>query len=303
MCFPTWFYNHPDIAHIVGIDMDNVFTYRGNRKNARIYSDGIFVAILRLITGMDLRVSDETRVKMIRLQRDHSKQLDMRPYFEEINGKEMTVLQFEHFLSKVLLVETNRLYNVFSEDLEKQLTAHSIVVFEVLNGLSGGMIEGFKLMFLHARTLYKISKILKTAPEAERLMIFGPQLSLVTNFSKMIMRCKEDGEKSFDELEPNDFLNLRTKFFVFEEHNAPVHRLVFLDRSKDSSDGAGNKAFGPTYIACPGAKMTIDYIQSVLSFLKSFQIDVIGDAKYEGVRFKNISNKPEIFIKFTLKNK
>jgi hypothetical protein len=203
-------------------------------------------------------------------------------------------------------VETNRLYNVFPKELEEQLTQHSIVVFEVLNGLSGGMIEGFKLMFLHAKTLYKISKILKTAPEPERLLIFGPQLSLVTNFSKMIMRCKEEG-KSFDSLEPNDFLNLRTKFFVFEEHNekfnSPVHRLVFLDRRKDDSDGISNKAFGPSYIACPGAKMTIDYIKSILSFLQKFDIEVVGDAIYEGVRFKNIANKRDLKIKFTLKNK
>ena len=224
----------------------------------------------------------------------------MKPYFDEIQGKQMTVLEFEYFLSKVLLEETNRLYSVYDEDTLQKLLKHSAIVFEVLNGLSGGMITGFYLMFRHAKELRQISKILKTVPEAERLLIFGPQLSLVTNFSKMIMRCKESG-KSFDELKPNDFLNLQTKFFVFEEIG-DIHRLVFLERERDFSDSVGNKAFGPKYIVCPGAKMTIDYITSILSFLQQFDITVIGEPKYEGVRFRNLSNRDKLLIKFCLKN-
>lgn len=304
MFFASWFFDHPTVAKYFGIEMDDVFTYKKSRRESRIYSDGLFVKILALITGMNLRVSDQVRREMIMLQNKHSKQIDMEQYFDMINGKKMTVLEFEHFLSQVLLVETNRMYQVFNENAIKELSQHSVVVFEILNGLSGGMVDGFIMMFKHVRTLYKISMILRSAPEAQRLMIFGPQLSLVTNFSKMILRC-DDESKSFDTLEPNDFLNLKTKFFVFEEFHDDLdqsrHKLVFLKRERDFSDGQSNKAFGPSYIACPGAKLTIDYIQSILSFLQSFDISVEGKAIYEGVRFKNIANKDDVRIRFTKK--
>ncbi len=323
-------YFNQKIAKFIGIEFDHVFEYAGNRKKSRIYSDGVFVKILKMITGMDLRVSDSVRAEMIKLQRDHSKQIDMKPYFNEIADKEITLLEFEYFLSKILLIETNKLYDVFTKEQLNDLVKYSVVVFEVLNGLSGGMMEGFKLLFLNIKSLYIISKILRTAPEAKRLMVFGPQLSLITNLSKMIMRFKAANEEiketkksensahaissiikqpssigsllNIDTLEPYNFLDLQTKFFVFEEnHDNRNHKLVFLHRDTDKSNGVDNKAFGPKYVACPGNRITIDYINSILDFLRSVELRVQGTAMFEGVRFKNISNKKNITVLFTLK--
>lgn len=301
MFFASWLYENPKIAKNMGIDMGDVFTYKGTRKTTRIYSDGVFVKILQMITGMELRISKDTHAKLIKMQNEHSRELSMEQYFDQLNDCEMTLLEFEHFLSKVLLIETNNIYNVFSEEQLNELIKNSSVIFEVLNGLSGGMIEGFKLIIMNMVSLYKISKILKTAPEPERLLIFGPQLSLVTNFSKMIMTCRQEN-KTYGDLQPNDFLNLKTKFFAFEEMTEQKHRLIFLDRKHDLSDGIANKAFGPQYIQCPGAKMTIDYINSILPFLQKFNIEIIGEPIYKGIRFKNISNRPDIKIKFMLKD-
>ena len=282
----------PRLAKILGIKFDSIFTYSKSRKDARIYSDGVFVQILKLITGMNLRVSDDTRSKLFKLQRDHSGKIYMLPYFNEIANKEMTVLEFEHFLSRVLLIETNRIFTVFTKEQEQELSTYSIVVFEVLNGLSGGMIDGFWIMIKNVRSLYRISKILKSAPEHLRLSVFGPQLSLVTNFSKMLVNYRKD----FKELEPWNFLDLKTLFFVYEEHE--TGHLVFLDRSADETNSVSNRAFGTKYIMCPAAKMTIEFITSVLDFLQIFDIELKGTAIYKGSRFSNISNKADLHIIF-----
>lgn len=344
--FFSYLYFYPTISKMLSIKKDHVFNYNKNRKESRIYSDGVFVNILKFITGMNLRVSDETRLNMMKMQRESSKKICMKQYFNELYNKEMNILEFEYTLSKILLIETNRLYNVFDKKQEEELAKYSIVVFEVLNGLSGGMIDGFKLMFRYWKALIIISKILKSAEESKRIMIFGPQLSLITNFSKMIMRCKGtldmvDGSK----LEPYHFLDLQTKFFVFEETNnykydilknifiltsifiifmfpdvnyftfifsiilyfivyykKDNHNLTFLHRDIDTSNGVENRAFGPKYITCPGAKLTIDYINSLLEFLQQFNILINGDAKWQGIRFKNIINKKNILLKFNKKN-
>jgi hypothetical protein len=157
------------------------------------------------------------------------------------------------------------------------------------------MLDGFYMMIKYWRQLYEISKILKSVPEPERLIIFGPQLSLITNFTKMIVRKKG----ILKELEPNDFLDLMTKFFVFETWQFGTHELIFAKReNRDTSNSITNKAFGAGTLMCPGAKMTIDYIKSILSFLQTFEITFEGDAIIEGRRFKNIVNKDKVQVLF-----
>jgi hypothetical protein len=293
-------YNNERVANLLGIQFDDVFKYEGSRKFSRIYSDGVFVKILELITGMNLRVSDKTRFELIRLQREHSREINMEKYLDQLDGKKMTALEFEYFISKVLLIETNRIYNVFDQEKLDVLIKYSIVVFETLNALSGGMIDGFYYMFKNIRPLYEISKVLKSAPEAKRLIVFGPELSLVTNYTKMLMR-----NKNFDLLNTWNFLDLQTAFFVLEEYhdNFKNHKLVFLKRSTDHSNGMQNKAFGPKFVACPGNRITIDYINSILNFFQKFEVIIEGDAVWEGVRFRNIVNKRNIHFSFKRKDK
>ncbi len=291
--FFSQLYNYPKIAYFLGVKFDSIFKYSGTRKMARIYSDGIFVQILKLITGMNLRVTDKTRFAMIQLQREFQNEINMEPYFEEINNRELTVMEFEYFLSKIILIETNKIYNMLDKDLENELLECSKILFDVLNCLSGCMYEGIKVMMMNIKKLYKISKILKTIEEPKRILLFGPQLSLVTNFSKMLMK-----NKNFNELEPWNFLDLQTKFFVFEEHTSP-HQLIFLERDIDKTNGESNRAFGSKYITCPGSKMTIDFIKSTLLFLQSFDIQIKGTAIFEGFRFKNFINKHDVTVKFT----
>ena len=148
------------------------------------------------------------------------------------------------------------------------------------------------MMIRYWKTLYEVSKILKSVPEAPRLMIFGPQLSLVTNFTKMLVRQNGNLLRT----EPHDFLNLLTKFFVVENKG----QLTFLHRTeRDFSNAPTNKAFGPAGLVCPGAILTMHYIKSILSFLKRFDIKIEGVAIFEGERFKNIVNKKSVFVTFT----
>ena len=292
----TVLYNRPRIAQFLGIRYVNVEEWKTDRKNTRIFSMGIFVKLLKLITGMDLRVSKQTINSMMGLQRQHSRQLNMERYFDEITNKSINLVEFEHFLSRVLLIETNNVYRIVTPEQEKILLDNIVIVFEVLNGLSGGMVDGIGQMLKYWRELYAVSRVLRCLPEAQRLLIFGPQLSLVTNFTKMIVRKKG----IIKDLQPCDFLDLLTKFFVFDTWENGYHELVFAKReNRDMRNTIDNKAFGAGKVMCPGARMTIDYIQSILSFLQSFDITFEGEPVIEGGRFKNITNKDRVKVLFT----
>ena len=288
-------YDHPTVANFFGIRYVDVEKWKTSRKDSRIYSCGIFVKLLRLITGMDLRINDETIKQLIILQNKSSREINMEPYFDEIDGKILSLQDFEYFVSKILLVETNRAFKILDNETEIELKKYISVVFDVLNGLSGGMIEGIFLMLWHFKSLYKVSKILKKISEPERLIVFGPQLSLVTNFTKMIWRKKG----ILKELQPNDFLDLSTKFFVFETWENGFQELIFAKRdTRDTSNSTNNKAFGPTGVLCPGNRISIDYIRSILSFLQLFDIEFQGEVIFKGNRFKNIVNKEKVNVLF-----
>jgi hypothetical protein len=291
-------YENEKLAELFGIRYVSINDWKTTRKETRIYSSGIFVWLLKLITGMDLRINHEVMSKLIRLQADKSRELNMESYFDRIDKKRMNLQELEYFISEILLIETNRAFEILDKEKQQELQKHICIVFDVLNGLSGGMTEGFYMMAKHSFTLYKVSKILKSLPEPERLIIFGPQLSLVTNFTKMIWRK----QGIMKDLEPNDFLDLSTKFFVLETWERGYQELVFVRRDvRDTSNHPNNKAFGPTGVVCPGALMTINYIKSILSFLKEFDIKFEGHAKFEGKRFLNITNKQEVMVTFTKK--
>ncbi len=291
-------YDNVKISTFFGIRYVDVNTWRTDRTKSRIYSSGIFVKLLRLITGMNLRVSNDTMNGLIQLQNKYSKEMDMEPYFQEIDGKAITLQDFEYFLSRALLLETNKLFKILNEKQLGILLKHITIIFDVLNGLSGGMTDGFLMMIKYSKQLYEVSKVLKELPEPERLIVFGPQLSLVTNFTKMIWRKRE----IFDHLEPHDFLDLLTKFFVFESWESGHQELIFARRdTRDMSNTPLNKAFGPTGVVCPGARMTMHYIKSILSFLQTFNITFTGDAIIEGNRFKNITNKDKVYVQFIKK--
>lgn len=292
-------YDNPQIANLLGIRFVSINEWKTSREHSRIFSCGVFVKLLKLITGMDLRIGKETMKELICLQNDFSRDINMEPYFKEIDKKKINLQEFEYFISRVLLIETNRAFGILNDIQQEELIGYIGVIFDVLNGLSGGMIDGFYMMITNFVVLFKVSMLLRTLPEAKRLIIFGPQLSLVSNFTKMIWRKRG----ILDNLEPHDFLDLSTKFFVFDTWEKGYHELIFVKRDeRDTSNAPTNKAFGPYGVVCPGALMTMNYIRSILSFLKSFNITFDGNAEFVGSRFKNIINKKEVYVLFEKKH-
>ena len=56
-------------------------------------------------------------------------------------------------------------------------------------------------------------------------------------------------------------------------------------------------------LQCPGNTYTFKFIDSLLTFLKSFDVTVEGKAKYHGTRFVSIANKANIKLTFKKNNK
>lgn len=293
-------YNHPNVAKILGFDFQNGKEWKTTRYETRLYVGGFFSWLFSIFTGMDLRVNDEIREQISKMTKK-SKELDMQLYFNDIMDKDMSLKDFENFLSMSIIRETNRVYEILDSDKEKILMDNISVILDVVNGMSGNLLMGYYKMIVNIFAVIKVSRVLRSIPKAERLFIFGPQLSLVDNTSKMLVREKNN----LRHIQPYEFLNITTKFFVFEYIKGG---LVFVSHENEKNNTAYNRSFGPRKdssgpaFICPGNIFTMNFIKSILSFFDKFNISVIGEPKYTGTRFIKISNKAEIRIKFSKNN-
>lgn len=292
--FFPWLYEHPKVSKLLGIEYENDEEWHTNRKETSIYMDGIYVGLTTMVTGMSFILPDDVRKEFMRYQKEFAGQIDMRRYFDQINGKTMKVIDFEHFLSNAVLKETNRVFQVVDEKTEEEFSKHLWTVRVIMNGLTGSLIEGFRKFMVVPYAIYKISKILKSVPQHKRLVLHVPQLALIHNFSKCIIKTKGD----MSDIEPYTFLDPISKFFILLRNG----NLIFVHRHDDKKNTETNRAFGPYGLQCPGNIYSLEFIRSILTFLKSFNIKVEGDPIYRGSRFKKIINKDKIMVTFNKKN-
>lgn len=294
--FLNWLYNHPETATKLGIRYENDETWKTNRKETEIFFTGIFAKVLMKFTGLPFLLPDDLRKNFETLQAVKASEISMKPYFDEIAGKTLTIEEFEHFLSRSILKETNRVFEILDPATEDELMKHILIVRGIVDSLTGSVYNGFWLMISNMRTAFVISRILKSVEQKKRLLLHIPQLALINNFSKMILRNPPDetGIIDISKIEPCDFLEPLSKFFTAIHDN----QMVFVHRHMDRRNSSSNRAFGPTGYQCPGNVYSINFIRSTIDFLKSFDIYVEGQAKYRLGRFKNIVNKKDIKVTF-----
>ncbi len=161
---------------------------------------------------------------------------------------------------------------------------------EIVDSITGDAKKGIWQMIINWKILSKISAILKSVPEYKRVLLYVPQLTLISNFTKLLVRRKGD----MSGFEPYEYLEPVSKFSVFI-HNG---QLTFVDRHLDKNNNPSNTAFGPKGVQCPGNKFTFKFIQSIISFLQGFDIELEGEAVIKGSRFAYIANKKEVFLTF-----
>ncbi|AYV78017.1 MAG: hypothetical protein Edafosvirus4_1, partial [Edafosvirus sp.] len=277
-------------AKFFGIKYVDDRVWKTNRVETKIYMEGLFAKMFTMFTGMKIVTSDATRKELMKLQGESAKEITMDRYFDEIDGKTLTLNEFEDFLSKVLLIETNRVFNILDKDREDYFLTQLTTLRHVINGLTGGTNKSIKTMITNFGTVKEIVKILKSVSEAQRLLLFVPHLSLIDSFSKMLTNKKRD----MSTFHPHDFFEQTSKFFVLVCNG----ELTFVERHEDTSNSGTNRTFGPRGFQCPGNIYVIKFIKSILSFLQTFDIKVEGDAIISNKRFKNITNKNDIKITF-----
>lgn len=302
--FFNWLYSHPKVSNFFGIEYKNDTEWMTNRIESRVYFSGIFVELLKYLTGIEFILPEGLRQQFVKEQVKHAKNIDISKYFYEICGKKLSIREFEYFLSKSILKESNRVFDIIDEKTEIEFLKHITIARTVMDSLIGSVPKGFYTLLTNIWSAVQIFRILRSAPMHKRLFLHIPQLALINNFSKMIVRDKPDKNRivNLDCIEPYHFLEPLSKYFVAVNNG----NLVFVNRTYDKQNNAVNRAFGPKgtskSLRCPGNVYSFNFIKSVLSFLQSFEIKVDGEPKYKFGRFKSIINKDNIFVTFNKKN-
>jgi hypothetical protein len=288
--FFPWLYDHPRISQILGIRYESDLIFETNRKETKLYLVGIFATMFTWFTGMNIETSLHTRKDLMRLQGKYAKNITMEPYFDEVMDKTMTLNEFEDFLSRTLLIETNRVFEILDKGKEKYFLEHIKIVRLIVNGLTGGSNMSIRTMITKYKHVKELIKIMNSVSEAHRMLLFVPHLSLVDGFSKMLIKTNGDMLK----LIPSDFFELTSKYFVIVNKGD----LVFVTRHGDDRNTCVNRSFGIKGFSCPGALYVIKFIKSIHAFLQSMDITIEGKAIISNRRFKNITNKDDVKVTF-----
>ena len=290
--FP-FLYDRPCLSYYLGIKYVDDTTFVPKRENTQIYLTGIFAKIFTWFTGMPIITALSTRQELLRLQGSFANDISMEDYLDKIVGEGMTLSDFENKLSKFILRETNRVFNVLSEG-EEQLVYEQLESMRIiLSGLTGGESKSLIAVIRGLKHIRKVVHVLREKTPAQRLLILIPHLSLIEGFSKMIV--KRNG-KSMEDLQMKDFFDYTSRFFVVI-HNGS---LTFINRSPDDKNTENNRAFGVTPgFLCPGSRYVAKFIKSILEFLKCLDIKVEGNAHISNNRFRVITNKDDIYLTFS----
>lgn len=287
--FFEWLYHHRYIGHLLGIRYTNDKDFKTSRNETYVYMSGLFVKLFTYFTGMDVILTDTTRIEFMTVQAKFARDIKMDSYFKKLENKTLTANDFEDFLSESVLLETNRVFNILDKNKEQRLLKHILIVKHIINGLTGEMWNGLRSAFWNFKSVIEISTILRSVPEYQRILLYVPQLTLINNFSMMLAETR--GNMSV--IQPYEFVDAKVKFSVFVTNG----QLVLLDRVKDMANTEINRSFGPMGVQCPGNIYTMKFIKSILAFLQSFKIIVEGQPKFRGERFTNLINKND--VKFT----
>lgn len=288
--FSTYLYDHPRVGKMLGIRYEDDRFWKTNRKSSRVYMEGLFLWMFQKWTGIGLTLEDHTRKAFMKMQPRQSRLLDMKPYFRTLLGKRLSVLEFEHFLARAILAETNRVFQIVPDETAAQVMEHIKLIREVVAELTGDHRKGAWIMLNNIGVLRKVSAILKTVEPHKRLLLYTPQLTLIDNFSRMMVR---DGG-AMQCVNVSDFLSPFTRYSTFIVDG----QLTFVSRHGDDENTHLNKAFGPRGLQCPAAVYSVAFIRGILELLQSLHITTEGKARVQGSVFKNIVNKEEVHFTF-----
>jgi hypothetical protein len=255
-------------------------------------------SLIKLFIGTDFFLRDDIRKIFERTQQLCGKNFNMEQYFEDLvnNRKTLNLSEFEDFLSKSMIKETNRVYQIIGEEECECFVLHSKALRNVISALTFSIWAGFKALIPNFHHIVKMSLILRSAPEHTRVLLLAPQLTLIHNFTNMIINRKGD----MSDLQPYHFLEPVSKLFVAETTNNETgdSQLVFVRCNLDTRNTSNNIAFGPKGLQCPGAQYTFKFIKTVTEFFKNIKITITGEPQYEGSRFVGITNKEDIYFTF-----
>lgn len=210
-CF-TQLYPRRSLSRWLGIRYEDDRTWKTNRQETRIYMPGLAVQAFTWFSGMDVELSADVRKQFMHIQSVHAKDISMERYFDQVVGQTMSMDRFEAFLSDSILLETNRVFQIVDADTEAKLQQDVAVLRTIVNTLVGSPWESLKLGVRQFSRVRQLSRRLQSVPEHQRLLLFVPQLTLITNFSKMLLKTRGNTEG----VEPHFFLEPVSSFFVVE---------------------------------------------------------------------------------------
>jgi hypothetical protein len=245
-----------------------------------------------LFTGMNVKMDHDSLSNLLRIQSSHSKQINMEPYFVDLDNHTLTLTEFETFLSRSIALETNRVFGILDESQMEIYLRNIHIVRTFVSGLIGQSSDSMKLLITSPMAFINTSRIIRSVPKHCRMLLFVPQLVLINNFSSMLADTQGDTN-----IDISYFLRSSSRFFVLINNS----KLTFVTRRDDPTCNALNLAFGPRGFQCPGNIFTVSFLKSILELLKTYDITVDGTPIYNNSRFKHLTNKSQIKVTFAKK--
>jgi len=303
--FP-FLHRHRWLGRLLGIDYEDDQRWSTTRHVTRLYMSGLFVWLFTKFTGMPVTLSDVTRKALMNLQMKRAKDIDLKPYFNNEDLVTVTTLaQFETWLAKIVLLETNRVFEVFDRETLEIVHGHVELLRSIVKCLMGQPCVGIWLFFQYRHELIQLSCILHSICEEKRLLVIVPQLTIISNFSHMILNPLShttiattfiNDKVDLSSLQPHNFLELTSAFFVLV-HNGT---LTLVDRHKDTTNTPNNLAFGPKGFQCPGNMYTFKFIHSILCVLQTCDIRLTGSIQITQSRFVTIQGKDQLKMRIRI---
>lgn len=297
--FLSYLYDRPTLANFLGIEYKSDVDWHTNREDTKIYIPGVFGYLFSKFTGLAIVSEPSTIKEILTLQGLHAKKITMEPYLTDLAGKQMSLVEFEDFLSNCILTETNKCFEIIDKETEDEFRSCLKIVRQIISGLTSDSNKSIGAMFLFYSNVQKLIKILHGLTPGKRLILLVPHLSLIDGFSKMIL--KNNG--NLTNITISSFFDFTSRFFVFLHKG----RMVFVTRNPDYTNNSNNRAFGlikvdhieKQRVFCPGNIFVTKFVNSVIALLRTFNIQVDGDTTITtNTRFRNIANKQSIKLTF-----
>ncbi len=283
------FYNYPNLCKIVGIKRVKDYEWKAKTTETEIYLSGIIPRMIFWLLNIEFSKIRETRKNFIKIQNNHNNNYMIDKYLDQYEIKNCSIDEFRIIITNCIIRELNDKFNIVDKENEAQLLNDSIFLMNLFEGVTGNFMTSLVFFMKNIIKLLKIRKSLGKIPDALKVFILIPPLTLSHNIWTTIIL----NHNNLSELQEHDFLFLDSRYFCVRSSD----ELVMVERHSCDKNTPQNTVFGPIGFQCPANNLSFKIFKSFINYLKNKRVHVTGETPiiHHGA-VNDILNKSNIFI-------